>query len=94
MLLQHDQQESGADLAKLLIDVLTKSETNPCTEWIEKLGILFGLMSASIPEREAFLTNAVKWSMDNHKRGHPLLHQVSVQDYEVWSIQMYVISQR
>lgn len=77
LLLQHDQQGSGADLANLLIDVLTKSETKPCTEWIEKLGMLFGLMNSSIPERETFLTNAVKWSMDSNKKGHPFLHQVS-----------------
>lgn len=76
LLLQHDQQGSGADLANLLIDVLTKSETKPCKEWIEKLGRLFALMNSSIPEREAFLTNAVKWSMDSNKKGHPFLHQV------------------
>lgn len=76
MLLEHDQQGSGADLAILIVDVLAKSETNPCEEWIEKLSKLFELMSSSIPEREQFLTNAVKWSMDNNKKGHPLLHQV------------------
>lgn len=77
LLLQHDQQGSGADLAILVIDVLSKSETNISEEWIEKLAKLFELMSSSIPEREQFLTNAVKWSMDNSKKGHPLLHQVN-----------------
>lgn len=76
MLLQHDQQGSGADLAILIVDVLSKSDTNICEEWIEKLAKLFELMSSSIPEREQFLTNAVKWSMNNSKKGHPLLHQV------------------
>lgn len=33
-------------------------------------------MNSSIPERETFLTNAVKWSMDSNKKGHPLLHKV------------------
>jgi golgi to ER traffic protein 4 len=78
ILLQHDQQGSGADLAILLIDVLTKSETKPCEEWIEKIAKLFELMNSSIPERETFLTNSVKWSMDNNKKGHPLLHKVLV----------------
>lgn len=78
-LLQHDQQGSGADLAILLVDVLCKSETKPCEEWIEKLSKLFEMMSSTIPERETFLTNSVKWSMDSNKKGHPLLHKVSIQ---------------
>lgn len=76
LLLERDQQGSGADLAVLLIDVLTKSETKPCPEWIEKIAKLFELMNSDIPERETYLTNAVKWSMDDNKRGHPLLHKV------------------
>lgn len=78
LLLQHDQQGSGADLAILFIEVLIKSETKPNEEWIDKLAKLFELMSAGIPEREQFLTNAVKWSMHNSKKGHPLLHQVII----------------
>lgn len=77
LLLQRDQQGSGADLALLIIDVLNKSETKPCEEWIDKISKLFELMNASIPERESFLTNAVKWSMDDNKKGHPLLHKVN-----------------
>lgn len=77
-MLQRDQQGSGADLAILLVDVLTKSETKPSQEWIEKIAKLFELMNSSIPERETFLTNAVKWSMDNCKKGHPLLHKVKL----------------
>lgn len=77
LLLQRDQQGSGADLAILLIDVLTKSETKPCEEWIDKIAKLFEIMNASIPERETYLSNAVKWSMDNNKKGHPMLHKVS-----------------
>lgn len=76
LLLQRDQQGSGADLAILVVDVLTKSETKPCDEWIDKLAKLFEIMDSSIPERESFLTNAVKWSMDSNKKGHPLLHKV------------------
>lgn len=76
LLLQRDQQGSGADLAILLLDVLTKSETKPSHEWIDRIGKLFEMMNSSIPERETFLTNAVKWSMDSNKKGHPLLHKV------------------
>ncbi|XP_013199883.1 Golgi to ER traffic protein 4 homolog [Amyelois transitella] len=81
LLLQRDQQGSGADLAILLIDVLTKSETKPCEEWIDKIAKLFGIMDSSIPERESYLTNAVKWSMDNNKKGHPLLHKKIAEVY-------------
>lgn len=81
LLLQRDQQGSGADLAILLIEVLNKSETKPCQEWIEKIAKLFEKMSSSIPERETFLTNAVKWSMDNNKKGHPLLHKKIAEIY-------------
>ncbi|XP_023950117.1 Golgi to ER traffic protein 4 homolog [Bicyclus anynana] len=81
LLLQRDQQGSGADLAILLIDVLTKSETKPCEEWIEKIAKLFESMSSSIPERESFLTSAVKWSMDGSKKGHPLLHKKIAEVY-------------
>lgn len=77
LLLQRDQQGSGADLAILLIDVLTKSETKVNEDWIEKIANLFELMNSSIPERETYLTNAVKWSMDSSKKGNPLLHKVS-----------------
>lgn len=76
LLLQYDQQGSGTDLALLFVDVLTKSETKPSEEWINKIADLFELMHPGIPEREMYLTNAVKWSMDNNKKGHPLLHKV------------------
>ncbi|XP_059045334.1 Golgi to ER traffic protein 4 homolog [Achroia grisella] len=75
VLLQHEQQGSGADLAILLINVLSTSETKPSEEWIEKIANLFEMMSSSIPERETYLANAVKWSMDSNKKGHPLLHK-------------------
>lgn len=92
LLLQRDQQESGADLAILLVDVLNKSATNPCHEWIDKIARLFELMSASIPEREAFLTNGVKWSMDNNKKGHPFLHQRIAEVY--WKEKKYAAAHR
>lgn len=92
LLLQRDQQGSGADLAILLIDVLTKSETKPCEEWIDKLAKLFELMSSSIPERETYLSNAIKWSMDSNKRGHPLLHKRIAEVY--WKEKKYTAAHR
>ncbi|CAB3224137.1 unnamed protein product [Arctia plantaginis] len=92
LLLQRDQQGSGADLAILIIDVLNKSETKPCEEWIDKLSKLFELMSSSLPERESFLTNSVKWSMDNNKKGHPLLHKRIAEVY--WKEKKYTSAHR
>ncbi|KAI8435911.1 hypothetical protein MSG28_004095 [Choristoneura fumiferana] len=92
LLLQRDQQGSGADLAILLLDVLTKSETQPSEEWIEKLANLFEIMSSTIPERETFLTNAVKWSMDNNKKGHPLLHKKIAEVY--WREKKYTAAHK
>ncbi|XP_063362084.1 Golgi to ER traffic protein 4 homolog [Cydia amplana] len=92
LLLQRDQQGSGADLAILLLDVLTKSETQPCEEWIEKVANIFEIMSPTIPERETFLTNAVKWSMDSNKKGHPLLHKKIAEVY--WREKKYTAAHR
>ncbi|XP_049868916.1 Golgi to ER traffic protein 4 homolog [Pectinophora gossypiella] len=92
LLLQRDQQGSGADLAILLIDVLTKSDTKPCEEWIDKLAKLFEIMNSSIPERETFLTNSVKWSMDSNKKGHPLLHKRIAEVY--WKEKKYTAAHR
>lgn len=92
LLLQRDQQGSGADLAILLIDVLNKSETKPCREWVEKLAKLFELMHCSLPERETYLTNSVKWSMDNNKRGDPLLHKKIAEVY--WKEKKYTAAHK
>ncbi|CAK1547154.1 unnamed protein product [Leptosia nina] len=75
VLLERDQQGSGADLAILLLDVLTKSETKPSAEWIDKIAKLFEMINPNVPERGTFLINAVKWSMDDTKKGSPLLHK-------------------
>lgn len=91
MLLQRDQQGSGADLAILVVDVLTKSETKPCEEWIDNLAKLFEMMDASVPERETFMTNAVKWSMDSNKKGHPLLHKVILHLYVTVNVRSFAI---
>ncbi|XP_072932032.1 Golgi to ER traffic protein 4 homolog [Epargyreus clarus] len=92
LLLEHDQQGSGADLALLVIEVLLKAEIKPSDEWIEKLAKLFQLMNSSIPERETFLANAVKWSMDSNKRGHPLLHKKIAEVY--WHENKYTFAHR
>ncbi|XP_047513864.1 Golgi to ER traffic protein 4 homolog isoform X2 [Pieris napi] len=75
ILLECDQQGSGTGLAILLLDVLIKSHTQPCEEWIEKIAQLFSKIKPNVVERETFLITALKWSMDKNTRGHPLLHK-------------------
>ncbi|XP_028043990.1 Golgi to ER traffic protein 4 homolog isoform X4 [Bombyx mandarina] len=92
LLLERDQQGSGADLAILFVEVLTKSETKPNEEWVSKLAKLFELISSSVPERETFLTNSIKWSMDNNKKGDPLLHKKIAEVF--WKEKKYTAAHR
>nr|CAD7434381.1 unnamed protein product [Timema monikensis] len=79
VLLQHNQQASGADLAILLVAVLSKSGAVVSDEYVlEKLPKLFSLIKPDVPEREVFLMNALQWSCSGsqeHRTGHPELHK-------------------
>ncbi|KAB7505614.1 Golgi to ER traffic protein 4-like protein [Armadillidium nasatum] len=76
LLLAHDQQTSGADLALLMLDVLEKSNSVPNEENISKIAKLFELLSCSTPERHQYLVKAVKWSAGElFNLGHPKLHE-------------------
>ncbi|XP_073997682.1 Golgi to ER traffic protein 4 homolog isoform X1 [Rhodnius prolixus] len=93
LLLNHDQQASGVDLANLYIEVLVKSNALPNEEYIRKLSKLFSLISPGVPERDSFLSSAVRWSMnEEHKGGDPLLHQAVAQIY--WKEKNYVMARR
>lgn len=88
LFLNHDQQGSGADLSILLIDVLEKSENTDVNKWVPKLTNLFSKISHSVPERDTFLVNAIRWSKQDTELGHPLLHQIVAQVY--WNEKNYV----
>lgn len=77
LFLQHEQYTSGADLGLLFIDVLKKSETEPCEKYFEKLIDLFSLMNPTSPERETFVQTSLRWSVtgSNYRTGHPSFHQ-------------------
>uniref|UniRef100_A0A0P4WP96 Golgi to ER traffic protein 4 homolog n=1 Tax=Scylla olivacea TaxID=85551 RepID=A0A0P4WP96_SCYOL len=80
LLLRHEQQTSGADLALLMLEVLEKSKTDPTEENITRIASLFSLLNHGTPERHQYLVRAVKWSCgDIHKLGHPRLHQLLAQ---------------
>lgn len=71
------QLASGADLGILFINVLKESGTDPLLIHFEKITNLFCLMRPSCLERDAFLHDALRWSVKgtNYKTGHPDLHQ-------------------
>ncbi|XP_075231987.1 Golgi to ER traffic protein 4 homolog isoform X2 [Lycorma delicatula] len=86
-------QTSGADLANLLVDVLVKSETTVSDEIISVLSKLFSMINQDTPERETFLTNALRWSVmgsQEYKSGHPKLHQAFAQIF--WKEKNYVLA--
>ncbi|XP_044731601.1 Golgi to ER traffic protein 4 homolog [Chrysoperla carnea] len=90
ILLQHGQLGSGADLAILYVDVLIQSDTPVLEEIFERIAKLFAAIGPTIPERDTFLTNAIKWSQQNNKRGHAKLHQKFADIF--WKEENYVMS--
>ncbi|XP_050671348.1 Golgi to ER traffic protein 4 homolog [Leptidea sinapis] len=92
LLIENNQHGSGVDLAILFIDVLVKSETKPNPEWIDKIVTLFKSINSSVPEKDIFLTNAVKWSMDEKKMGHPLLHKKIAEVF--WKEKEYLLAHK
>lgn len=78
-LLLHKQNGSGADLAMLFVDVLTKANVEVSEEILEKICRLHSLIWADTPERSSLLTTSIQWSRGvcrEHKVGHPRLHQL------------------
>uniref|UniRef100_A0A1B6C9S1 Golgi to ER traffic protein 4 homolog n=1 Tax=Clastoptera arizonana TaxID=38151 RepID=A0A1B6C9S1_9HEMI len=93
LLLKHDQQVSGCDLANLYAEVLVKTETAPSQELFFKISTLLEMISADVAEREVFLDNALRWSASGgqeYKNGHPLLHQAVAQVF--WKEKNYVVA--
>lgn len=93
MLLKHDQQTSGADLAILYAEVLVKSTTKPGEGYFTTLSNLFQMINSEIPEREIFLSKALRWSItgsEGYKSGHPQLHQLIAEIF--WKEKNYVLA--
>ncbi|XP_076041532.1 Golgi to ER traffic protein 4 homolog [Oratosquilla oratoria] len=88
LLLAHDQQNCGADLALLMLEVLEKSKADRTEHHIGRIAKLFSLLNGNIPERHQYLVRSVKWSStDENKQGHPLLHQLLAQS--LWKEKNY-----
>ena len=93
LLLHKKQLTSGADLSNLVVDVLVKSTEPVSEDHFNKLSELFGLIGPTVPERETFLANALRWSVTGspeYKTGHPQFHKAVAQIF--WREKNYVLA--
>jgi hypothetical protein len=86
LLFQHQQHASGADLAKLYVEVLQKAKMNVSKDILNNLADMMSKIPASAPERQAFLMSALSWSHSENPEskkfeGHPQLHQMIANIY-------------
>lgn len=95
LLFQHQQHSSGADLAKLYVEVLQKAKLNVQKDIINNLADMMSKIPSSAPERQAFLMAALSWSQNENPEskkfeGHPQLHQMVANIY--WRGLHYITS--
>lgn len=86
LLFKYQQHSSGADLAKLYVEVLKKSKTSVLEDVVSHLGELMSMIPSVAPERQVFVMTALGWSQaDNPEskkfEGHPQLHKVVANVY-------------
>lgn len=79
MLFDHEQNSSGADLAKLFVEVLHRCKAPIEVETVNRLATMLSRIPAAAPERQAFLVRAIAWSQLHNSEskkfeGHPKLH--------------------
>jgi len=83
---EHQQTSSGADLAKLFVEVLLKAKMKVDKDVVDKVVDLMAKIPPSAPERQAMLTSALNWSEVQNPEtakfeGHPRLHQAVANMY-------------
>lgn len=86
LLFEHQQTSSGADLAKLFVEVLLKAKTKVEKDVVEKVADLMAKIPPTAPERQAVLMLALNWSETQNPEtkkfeGHPQLHQAVANMY-------------
>jgi len=77
-LLSHNQHQSGADLAMLLLNVLEENKVPISGAIIDKIGRIHKLMDCESDERQEYVSSALKWSnleSQAFRTGHPDLHR-------------------
>lgn len=86
LLFQHQQHSSGADLAKLYVEVLQKGKIKIRNDVLKRLADLMSKIPPAAPERQVFLMSAINWSQSENPEskkfdGHPSLHQALANVY-------------
>lgn len=86
LLLQHQQHASGADLAKLYVEVLVKAKLKVRKDIVDSLASMMSKIPPTAPERQTFLMSALSWSQIENPEskkfeGHPQIHQMVANIY-------------
>lgn len=74
VLLRHDQQESGFELARLLITLYKDSEAEITEANIEKISTIIQTSSQASTSRKDFIQDALNWTVKTEKHGQPRVH--------------------
>ena len=87
-LFEKGQGGSGADLSKLYLENLESADLKPTEDFMQKIVRMHTSIPAHLPDKEGFLAQALKWSIDkSNPSGHPRLHQLLA--YEFWKAKRY-----
>lgn len=91
LMLEHNEINSGSDLALLLVDDYISKHVEPTEENIAPLLKIFAAYKKDLhPRKFIFMRKCIEWSSreDNNNQGHPLLHNTfakyfaSLEEYE------------
>ncbi|XP_058951448.2 Golgi to ER traffic protein 4 homolog [Pocillopora verrucosa] len=77
LLLKHKQERSGTDLALLMLECFRTAKVPVGEDALDKIKSLFELYEHGSPDRQEFVTEAIKWTSETDpslKYGHPELH--------------------
>jgi len=87
LLFEHEQVESGIDLAKLYIENLKEGEFEPKDVQFKKISRLHELIPGNNVDKQPFLVSGLRWSGAGATVGHPRLHQYIA--YSYWQLKKY-----
>jgi len=73
-LLRHDQQESGFELARLLVTLYKESDDDITEQHVEKISKIIQTSSNAPTCRKDFIQDALNWTVGVHAHGHPKVH--------------------
>eukprot|EP00112_Aurelia_sp_Birch-Aquarium-sp1_P009172 Seg2030.12 transcript_id=Seg2030.12/GoldUCD/mRNA.D3Y31 product="Golgi to ER traffic protein 4-like" protein_id=Seg2030.12/GoldUCD/D3Y31 len=81
LLLQHEQLESGIDLARQMIKCYEDGKKEVTEEKTEKITDIVNLCNKDSASRHDLVREALRWSKSGHKFGHPKIHETIATKY-------------